>query len=138
MYEAGNPDHPVRSHLYGRYDCSTQILYLEVVNIPGWLILPSNNDNYVKLGQTQKLVDGSDPADGAQPDFAYIQAVAWEASFHLAPGSYLGDDSLNVHAEVVPKAHADTSAPSGRRMDAVIDCSAPPTPTPSPTPTPTP
>ena len=50
---------PVLSHLYGRYDCSTQTFYVLVVTIRGWAILPSNNDNYVKLGQTQKLVDGS-------------------------------------------------------------------------------
>jgi hypothetical protein len=40
------------------------------------------------------------------------------SSGHLLPVGfgYVGDDGLNVHAEVVPEAHADTSAPSGRRM----------------------
>ena len=70
---------------------------------PGWNILPSNNDNYVKLGQTDKLVDGSSGSNGVPPDFAYIGATGWEAAFHLAPGSYFGDNGLNVHAQVVPE-----------------------------------
>ena len=32
-----------------------------VTTVTGWVIVPSDNDNYVKLGQTDKLVDGSDP-----------------------------------------------------------------------------
>jgi hypothetical protein len=138
MYEAGKPEKDVLSHLYGRYDCATQTFYVHVVTVAGWVILPSDNDNYVKLGQTDKLVDGSDGDDGVPPDFAYVGQKAWEASFHLAPGSYLGDNGLNVHAQVVPVTLSSTSAVADRRMDAIIDCSAPP-PTPTPVvPTPTP
>ena len=67
------------------------------------MILPSDNDNYVKLGQTDKLVDGSDAPGGSPPSFAYIGSKAWEAAFHLDPGSYLGDGGLNVHAQVEPE-----------------------------------
>ena len=59
MYQAGNPDKTVLSKLYGRYDCGTNTFYVHVVTVQGWSILPSDNDNYVKLGQTDKLVDGS-------------------------------------------------------------------------------
>ncbi len=74
MYEAGKPDKDVLSKLYGRYDCSTETFYVLVQTVPGWNILPSDNDNYVKLGQTDKLVDGSSGHNGAPPDFAYIGA----------------------------------------------------------------
>ena len=127
MYQAGNPDKPVLSKLYGRYDCGTNTFYVHVVTVQGWSILPSDNDNYVKLGQTDKLVDGSDPPGGNPPSFAYIGAKAWEASFNLDPGSYLGDGGLNVHAEVQPDGRGDTSAVAGRRLDVVITC---PNPTP--------
>ena len=127
MFEAGKPDKDVLSKLYGRYDCATETFYVLVQTVPHWNILPSDNDNYVKLGQTDKLVDGSDGHDGVPPDFAYIGAKAWEAAFHLAPGSYLGDNGLNVHAQVVPDARPSTSAVANRRLDVTIDCSAPPT-----------
>ena len=39
--------------------------------MPGWSILPSNADNYVKLGQTQTLVNGNSGNDGVPSDFKY-------------------------------------------------------------------
>src|SRR5690349_12509424 len=60
MYEAGKPDHPVLAKLYGRYDCGTTTFYVLVTTVSGWVVVPSNNDNYVKLGQSQVLVDGND------------------------------------------------------------------------------
>ena len=138
MYEAGNAAKPVLSKLYARYDCATETMYVEVVTTTGWKILPSNVDNYVKIGQTDKRVDGNDGPGSTPPAFAYIGSNAWEASFQLDPGTYAGDaNGLNVHAEVVPDTRASTSAVAGRRLDIVIDCSAPPTPTPAPTATPT-
>jgi hypothetical protein len=139
MFEAGNPDKSVLSKLYGRYDCATETMYVLVVTTTGWKILPSNADNYVKVGQTDKRVDGNDPPGSTPPAFAYIGNNAWEASFQLDPGTYSGDSNgLNVHAEVVPDTRASTSAVAGRRLDVVIDCSTPTqTPTAAPTPTPT-
>jgi hypothetical protein len=137
MYEAGNPDKWVLSKLYGRYDCATETMYVLIVTTTGWKILPSNADNYVKVGQTDKRVDGNDPPGSSPPAFGYIGNNAWEASFQLDPGTYSGDaNGLNVHAEVVPDTRASTSAVAGRRLDVVIDCSAP-TPTLAPTATPT-
>ena len=138
MFEAGNPEKDVLSRLYGRFDCSTETFYVFVQTVPLWNILPSDNDNYVKLGQTDKLVDGAAGNNGTPPDFAYVGATGWEAAFHLAPGSYFGDGGLNVHAQVVPSARPATSAVADRRLDVTIDCSAPPTATPAPTATPTP
>ena len=139
MYEAGNPAKRVLSKLYGRYDCATETMYVLVVTTTGWKIVPSDSDNYVKIGQTDKRVDGHDGPGSTPPAFAYVANTAWEASFQLDPGSYAGDATgLNVHAQVVPDAHAATSAVAGRRLDVTIDCSAQPTPTPAPTPTPGP
>ncbi len=138
MFEAGNPTKDVLARAYGRYDCATQTFYIFVVSIRGWVILPSNSDNYVKLGQTDKLVDGNSGNNGTPPDFAYVDIEGWEASFHIAPGSYLGEGALNIHAEMVPLTMSATAAPVNRRMDAIIDCSNPETPPPTPSPTPTP
>jgi hypothetical protein len=75
----------VLSRLYGRYDCSTETFY--VSSRPSRLEHPAvNSDNYVKLGQTDKLVDSSSGHNGAPPDFIH-RRKAWEAAFHLAPGS---------------------------------------------------
>ena len=137
MYKAGNPDKEILAKFFGRYDCDTETFYAHVVTVSNWTILPSDNDNYVKLGPSDKLVDGSDGTGGGPPDFAYIGVKAWEASFKLAPGSYLGDGGLNVHAEVQPENRADTAAVAGRRLDVIINCPKP-TPTPEPTATPTP
>ena len=138
MYEAGNPAKRVLSKLYARYDCATKTMYVLVITTTGWKILPSNADNYVKIGQTDKRVDGNDGPGSTPPAFAYVSNNAWEASFQLDPGSYTGDaNGLNVHVEVVPDDRASTSAVTGRRLDVVIDCSAPPTPTSAPTATPT-
>ena len=139
MFEAGKPEKDILSRLYGRYDCSTETFYVFVRTVVGWNILPSNNDNYVKLGQTDKLVDGSSGNNGVPPDFAYIGATGWEAAFHLPPGSYTGDNGLNVHAQVVPENRAATSAVADRRLPVTIDCSttpptAPPTTAPPTTP----
>lgn len=134
MYEAGKPDKSVLAKLYGRYDCDARVFFVHVVTVSGWQVLPIDDSNYVKLGQTDKLVDGSDTANGNPPDFAYIGVTAWEASFKLAPGRYTGDGGLNVHAEVQPVSRASTAAVAGRRMDVSIVC---PTPTPEPTAAPT-
>src|SRR5262245_8277971 len=130
MYEAGKPDKRVLAKLYGRYDCDDETFFVHVVTVSGWQILPSDKDNYVKLGQTDKLVDGSDGTGGGPPDFAYIGTKAWEASFRLDPGSYSGDNGLNVHAEVIPTTMRATAAVADRRLAVDIVC---PKPTPTPT-----
>jgi hypothetical protein len=107
MYEAGIPTKPVLARAYGRYDCGTGTFYVHIVTVSGWTILPSDNDNYVKLGQSQKLVDGTDGPGGSPPAFAYVGAKEWEASFQLAPGSYTGDGGLNIHAEVARRSALD-------------------------------
>jgi hypothetical protein len=136
MFEAGNPDKRVLSRLYARYDCGTETMYVFVETIATWVILPSDSDNFVKLGVSEKLVDGASGNDGNPPDFEYVGVTGWEASFPLAPGEW----PLNVHAEVIPRSLHATSAVANRLLAVVMDCSVtpPPTPTPSPTPSPSP
>ena len=138
MFEAGKPDHPVLAKLYGRYDCASRTFYVHVTTITAWIVIPSDPDNYVKQGQTDKLVDGDD-GPGAPPAFAYVSKDGWEASFAFAPGTYTGEAGLNVHALVAPEERASTAAVADRRLDVTIVCPEPtPTPTASPTPEPTP
>ena len=134
MFEAGKPDHPVLAKLYGRYDCASRTFYVHVTTINAWVVIPSDSDNYVKQGQTDKLVDGDDGM-GPPPAFAYISNDGWEASFAFAPGTYTGEAGLNVHALVAPEERASTAAVADRRLNVTIVC---PEPTPAPTATPTP
>ena len=41
MFEAGKPDHPIRSTAYAQYDCSTGTVYVMVELVPGFVIVPS-------------------------------------------------------------------------------------------------
>ncbi|MGQ9600086.1 MAG: hypothetical protein ACUVWZ_11800 [Anaerolineae bacterium] len=132
MYLAANPAKPVLSKLYVRYDCRAGTLYVLVLAEPGHLIdVDSGTGNhFVKLGNTNKLVDAAAGNDGTPPDFAYINlsgdgatADGWEASAYLAPGFYspsnTPSDGLNVHTNVDD---GDTSAVSGRQIDLYIIC----------------
>ena len=126
MFEAGKPDHPVLAKLYGRYDCASRTFYVHVTTITAWVVIPSDADNYVKQGQTDKLVDGDD-GTGPPPAFAYISKDGWEASFAFAPGTYTGEAGLNVHALVAPEERASTAAVADRRLNVTIVCPEPTT-----------
>jgi hypothetical protein len=123
MYQAGKPDKPVLSKLYIRYACDTERLFVLVLTEPGWEIVPSDDDNFVKLGNSNKLVDGASGNDGTPPDFAYVaDGGGWEASAPLASGSY---SDLNVHAQVteaVARNSGETSTVAGRAIPIDIVC----------------
>jgi len=140
MYRAGNPTKAIESKLYLRYDANTETLYVLVLAEPGVDVLVEPDDAFVKLGNTNKLVDGNSGDDGVAPDFAWIglngdRAAGWEASTPLAMGSY---SNLNVHTQVFDDGEAQTSAVKNRSIGVEITCEATPTPTPEPTETPTP
>ncbi len=122
MYRAGKADKPVESHLYLRFDCDAHVLYVGVKPVEDVTIIASDGDNFVKFGNTDKRVDGSDaPADGTQPNFAYApNGEGWEASFSLEPGDYA---DLNVHAQVEDEG-SQTSALIDRSIAISIACDA--------------
>ena len=116
---------------YARYDCAMRRCTCMVFTTTGWKILPSNADNYVKIGQTDKRVDGID-----RPIQRRVPRLRREAGM----GGVLSARSRKVHRGREcserprggrPRHEASTSAVAGRRLDVVIDC----TPTPTPTPT---
>ena len=80
-----------------------ELMVVFVEAIRSWAIVPSNGDNYVKIGQTDKLVDGSfgqqrrrhrTSRTSARPDGRRRSICA--------AGFVLGDGGLNIHAEVDP------------------------------------
>ena len=74
MFEAGNPTKDVLAKACGHYDCATQTFYiLSCGSGEQVVLLPSNTDDYVELGQTDKLVDGNSGNNGTPPDFAYVE-----------------------------------------------------------------
>ena len=126
MWRAGdstknNPS--IDAKLYLRYDCDNEVLYALVLGETG-PVLELPDDNFIKLGNSTKLVDGNDNNDGTPPDFAWIdldsgEADGWEASTPLAKGAY---NNLNVHAQVFSDDEAQTAAVDGRAIDLEVDC----------------
>lgn len=131
MYRAGKPDKPLESKLYLRYDCSTKTLYALVLGEPGVPVLANlPADNYMKLGNATKLVDGNSGDEGTPPDFAWVglgfdgnpaHAQGWEASALLMPASYT---NLNVSAQVLDACGGQTSAVPNWAIPLVINCPA--------------
>lgn len=125
MYRAGNPLKPIESHLYVRYDCQTETLYVLVLAEQGVPVLPQADDAFVKLGNATKLVDGNSGNDGVPPDFSWIVEgengtyVGFEASAPLPPGSY---PNLNVHVQVFDDDESQTSAVADRAIQLDILC----------------
>lgn len=123
MWRAGKSEKPIDAKLYLRYDCESEILYALVLGETG-PVLALPDDNFIKLGDSTKLVDGNDNNDGTPPDFAWIglsngEADGWEAAVSLSEGAY---SNLNVHAQVFADGEAQTAAVDGRAIEMVIDC----------------
>ena len=111
MYRAGNPNKPIESYLYLRYDCFTQTMYALCMKAGADPIIayPNPEQNWIAIdAQNNKVVSGLSGNDGIPADFEFINtygptppdsliyADGWEASFPLSPGSY----TLIAHAEV--------------------------------------
>lgn len=136
---SGKKNPSIDAKLYLRYDCDNEVLYALVLGETG-PVLELPDDNFIKLGNSTKLVDGTYGNNGTPPDFAWIdldsgEADGWEASTHLANGAY---NNLNVHAQVFADGKAQTAAVNGRAIDLVVDCEPITTPSPSPSPEPSP
>ncbi len=127
MYRAAKMDKPVESKLYLRYDAASETLYVLVLAEPDVEVLDIADDAYVKLGNSDKLVDGTSGDDGTPPDFAWVmdgeQLVGWEASLPFEQGYY---DNLNVHTQVSSDGEAQTSAVADRAIPLMIECDVPP------------
>jgi hypothetical protein len=117
MYTAGNSTKQALSSGYLRYDCSTQTMYVLVLQLPGVELLSSPTGNaWVTInGASSKLYTDTSGSNGTPPDFAWVglgdggtatYAQGYEASFSLAPGSY----TIVVHVEALPS--GGTSATS--------------------------
>ena len=123
LHKAGKVDKEVLATLSLRYDCTTEILFANVVPTGTVKINTSTVDNFIKLGDSNKLVDGNDsPPDGTQPEFEWVNKVnstaeGWEASVDLAPGFY---SNFNVHALI--GVAADTSQVIDRAIDLNLVC----------------
>ena len=137
MYRAGNPNKPLESKLYLRYDCRTETMYalcLKAGNDP-IVAYPNPEQNWLAINaQNNKVVNGLSGNDGIPPDFEFINTVAptppdtvvyadgWEASFPITAGSY----TLIGHAEVwdqTGQTSATTGFP-GTGPSLVIECPA--------------
>jgi PKD repeat protein len=128
MWRAGKApgDHPnpvLESKLYLRYDCEENVLYALVLSVNDTNALMQAQDAFIKLGNSNKLVDGDYGDDGTAPDFQWVgvsgnYAQGFEASAPLAEGSY---NNLNVHLQV-DNGGSQTSAVEDRAIDLTIDC----------------
>ena len=94
MYEAGKPDKRILSTSYARYDCATGTMYVLVETVPDWVILPSDSDNFVMNGNSQKLVDRAMAPTALRRTSGTWDLRAAEASRELAEGTYDGPIGL--------------------------------------------
>jgi hypothetical protein len=121
MYEAGNPDNAVLAKIYVRYHCPTNVLYALVLPQPGFQIVATGAEAFIKLGNSTVLVNGNSGDNGIAPDFQWIGlsggfAAGWEASAPLPVGDY---NNLNPHTNVTGNR---TAAVANRRIDLEIEC----------------
>lgn len=125
MYRAANPNMVVQSKLYLRYECSTETLYALVLALEPFTVVSEGSDSFVKLGNSNTLVNGNFGDDDSAPDFQWVgldgdSALGWEASAILAPGTY---PNLNVHTNVWDEGHnSQTSAVAGRSIELDLTC----------------
>lgn len=127
MYRAADPSKEVESKLYLRYACPTVagtpgILYALVLTEPGVTVNPTDDGQFIKLGNTVMLVSQDDDNDGTPPDFAWITSgsdkIGWEASAPLDLGVHT---NLNVHTQVWDGG-SQTSAVDGRAIPLTLSC----------------
>lgn len=133
MHRAAKSEKKVESKLYLRYDCETNTLYALVLGVEGVPVLVEPDDSFLKLGNSDKLVDGNYGDDDSVPDFAWVglsgdeeTALGWEASASLSPGAY---NNFNVHTQVDDCEGEEelgvcpqTSAVIDREIQLVIEC----------------
>lgn len=121
MYEAGDPTKPVLAKIYVRYHCPSNILYALVLPQPGFQIVANGADAFIKLGNSNTLVNGNSGDNDVAPDFQWIGlsggfAAGWEASAPLPVGNYT---DLNPHTNVTGNR---TAAVQNRRIALNITC----------------
>lgn len=121
MHEAGKANKTVLSKLYLRYDCDIEVLYALVSLEDGYTLSGNADDHFIKLGNSNKLVDANYGNDGVAPDFEFLasddaNAEGWEGSAPLARNQTY---ELNIHTQVSPDR---TSAVINRNIPLVTDC----------------
>lgn len=135
MFRSGDPEFPVESSLYLRYDCPTNTLYVLVLTVPDVYIRAyETRFHWVAINEhSNKVVDGDSGNDGTPPDFAWVGfvptpeggiATGWEASCTLMDGTY----SLFVSARVIDSDKVETSANRGHTatgIPMILDCTVP-------------
>ncbi len=97
MYHSADMDREVYSKLYARYDYNQGVLYvLSLQSGSAPMDTKKSEEAWVKIDDA-KVVDDTYGDNGVPPDFAWYDlgyagpktARGWEASFYLAPGSYV-------------------------------------------------
>lgn len=137
MYEAGIESKTHLADLYLRYDCNEEELYVLVWAVNGTINSNENynDDHYIKIGQSDKLVD----ANYVASKFQFInnsngEADGWEAWINLPEDCYSPNNSpengLNVHTQVNYSGEEDrTARPShNKQIDLYIHCREVPIP----------
>src|SRR6476619_3762656 len=67
IHEDGDTAKATLAQGFARYDCDSGTLYLLVQTAPGWYLIPTKEDSFVKSGDTV-LVDVETGNDGTAPD----------------------------------------------------------------------
>jgi hypothetical protein len=117
MYVAGDPSKAAVANGYLRYDCSTNTLYVLVLQADGTPLLSSPTGNaWAEInGSSTKVYTDTSGNSGTPPEFAWVgrgysptdatYAQGYEAAFSLAPGSY----TIVAHVEALYNSTASTA-----------------------------
>jgi hypothetical protein len=130
LYRGGDQDNTLLAKLYVRIACTTNTVYILVLNEPEIIAQDNEEHDQVRIDDAKK-VDGETGDNNATPDFHYIPVpglvaapaalssnsrIGWEASFFLSPGAY----TLDVHAE----APGQDAAVIGHELEFEFVCDA--------------
>lgn len=128
MREAGKLDHPLFAHLYLKYDCESNILFVLVYrdnSIP--MIIEDGEEAWIKINGSKAVSANDVPTDLTQPNFAWVNsnsgyADGYEASFSLADQTIPPDDpyEISVHVNVYD---GESQTCQNYYETLVIDCS---------------
>lgn len=117
LFRAGKSNKPVEGDVYLRWDAGSELLYALVMPKAGHHFFQLDDDSFIKLGNSNKLIDGS-----ADSGFAWVSpttlhgveiAYGWEAAVSMTPGHY---SNLNIHAQIYSDGESQTAAFAGRAL----------------------
>jgi hypothetical protein len=125
LHRQNDPSLPAEATVSLRYDCATGTLYayVDVLGTQQIRTDDPTHENYIRIGDTGKLVHDGSGDDGTPPDFLYINPVGlgadgFEASGAIPEGTY----AMRVHIKILDDSGDGYHVVERRDVPLVIEC----------------